>query len=68
MTKILDDLIGTVESSFDPDTPEYEIELRRLKVLKCQEMQNVVSCTDCPRFHDCELRISHWQDIYLGES
>ena len=68
MTKTLDDIIGTAEASFDAGTPEYEMELRRLKVSKCMEMQGVESCTGCLRFGECELRIAHWRDLQFGGS
>jgi hypothetical protein len=66
VTKTLDDIIGTVEASFESGTPEYEAELRRLKVSKCMEMQDVESCTGCIRFGDCELRIAYWRDLQFG--
>lgn len=52
---------------FTPGTPEYDRELRRLKVDYCKMMQNVSSCQECSKFDECELRLAYWRDLVNPE-
>jgi hypothetical protein len=63
LTRILDDLQGQVElEGHAPGTPEYERELRRLKVEQCQRMQGVGKCAECARYEYCDLRVAYGFD------
>ena len=46
----------------------YERELRRLKVLKCQELNQVSACDSCMNWLDCSLWKEHLKDQKFGGS
>lgn len=69
MTRVLDDLQSKAElEGYAPGTPEYERELRRLKVEQCQQMQGVGMCSYCDRYEYCDLRVAHGFDKKYGEN
>ena len=47
-------------------SPAFNRALRKEKVSRCMQMQDVPSCTECPRFTDCDLRLAYWRDMTLG--
>jgi len=67
VTKLLDDLQDEVASSgYKPDTPEYEMALRKAKVEQCISMRGLDVCSECPLFEFCALRAAHWFDRQYG--
>lgn len=47
-------------------TPEFERAVLKEKVNRCMQMQDVPSCTECPRFEYCDLRLAYWRCAALG--
>lgn len=69
MSKVLDELEFQVEASGHiPGTPEFERRLCAAKVMKCQEMNRVDFCSNCPAFMDCSLVRIHLRDHTVGGS
>jgi hypothetical protein len=67
VSRIIEELETFVElQGFVKGTPEFEREMTREKVNRCMQMQDVASCTECPRFVDCRIRLAHWRDVALG--
>jgi hypothetical protein len=67
VSRILNELETFIElQGFVKGTSEFEVELRREKVNRCMQMQDVQSCTDCAVFVDCSIRLAYWRDVALG--
>lgn len=67
MSRILDEIETFIElQGFVKGTKAYDFQLRKEKVAKCMQMQDVSSCTECERFVDCSLRLAYWRDVALG--
>lgn len=67
MSRIIEELETFIElQGFVRGTPAFDQELRREKVNRCMQMQDVQSCTECARFVDCEIRLAYWRDVALG--
>ena len=67
MSRILDEIETFLElQGFVKGTQAYNVELRKEKVTRCMQMQDVSSCTECARFVDCAIRLAYWRDVALG--
>jgi hypothetical protein len=67
VSRILDEIETFLElQGLVKGTKAYNVELRKEKVARCMQMQDVQSCTECARFVDCDIRLAYWRDVALG--
>ena len=45
------------------DNPRFPIEVRRRKLVACQEQRGLDACGGCPQETHCELRAAHVHDV-----
>ncbi len=68
VSKLLQDIEEEVElEGNEPGTPKFKLLVLDRQVRKCQELQRVSLCTDCPAFLGCTLAARHLMEIKYGE-
>lgn len=66
--KIVDQLADQAEDlGYKVGSIEYEKELRKLKVFKCQDIRGFSECRPCVAFHSCNLLREYKMDIYYPD-
>lgn len=66
--KIVDQLKDQAEDlGYKVGSVEYEKELRKLKVFKCQDIRGFNECRPCVVFHSCELLREYKMDLYYPD-